>query len=1017
MSNCCNEAAFVTPAPGVGGIRGSSLPGLLHQTRRPRRWGQAKPFQRESCGRVSLASVKRRSVVIACNATQSDVSERVDENQKEIKVVLPSVVPVTVMSGTDDNAKRAFIDQLVTSLPSLRISRVSLSSSNVARQNGEETAVAGSSVGSDGENGPVAEGEVDEVAEENGHAEQESEVPSDAVVDSWHLCQSLPSAMEALETVSQSDDCDYVILETGSDVSEMKEIASKITVLQSARVDAFVTVVNAESFLDDLNISTEGNTVNETGAGQNLQKATSLVTYIENSNIIIVTAPNKTSTNESLTHVEGLIRSLNSTVNIVELVEEDILPEEIVNTNMFDMAAFGTAASWKRVLAVSKEAEAEEKTVRPLTKDLKDCTFLYQGKRPFHPQRFYDNIKDMRTFAGVIRSIGQLWLATRMNYRLAWNQAGGTITLKQGDRFWASVPEEKWPGEIRDIALARWDERFGDRETEIVFVGRNIDKQKLQGLLDSCLLQDEEMVFEKAWESFDDPFVNFVPPEDDIVPVDEEEPEEFDDAADPEEATEEVPQTSDDPRPEVSESDPSIQTRAESGGEEEGTNKPEEKLGSNSQGEEGIVEDVSTVPLELLERISELDLRKAESDLRLNPPRREYDASNVVIASGDQRIADDILRQIPSRGLAVTVVTGFLGAGKTSLINYILTQNHGLKIAVLVNEFGEIDIDSQLVETEWSDDDPILLNNGCICCTINDSFLEAVYRVLRKSSMVDYLIVETTGVADPVPIVNSLMTTELEELVYVDSIVTLVDAEHYDPRTHMNSDAALSQVAVADIILLSKTDIASEEKVESVVKSINDLRPGARILKSQHGAVPLEMILDVKPKAVSEASEVGGKVLAEREDDGLDHSDCDHEHGQCNHEHDHGHDHEHDHGHDHEHDHDHHHDHTDESKPTHFETDGFMSTSFQTLEPFDLDRFFARFLDRLPPGVFRSKGLLYFKGYPKRYVFQLSGRRYQFEEDNWPEDVGQSNQVVVIGRDLDIEQLKGMLESCRASAA
>lgn len=206
---------------------------------------------------------------------------------------------------------------------------------------------------------------------------------------------------------------------------------------------------------------------------------------------------------------------------------------------------------------------------------------------------------------------------------------------------------------------------------------------------------------------------------------------------------------------------------------------------------------------------------------------------------------------------------------------------------------------------------------------------------------------ETTGVADPVPIVNSLMTTELEELVYVDSIVTLVDAEHYDPRTHMNSDAALSQVAVADIvrlpnrvwswiqlrfltaqpfvlqsqILLSKTDIASEEKVESVVKSINDLRPGARILKSQHGAVPLEMILDVKPKAVSEASEVGGKVLAEREDDGLDHSDCDHEHGQCNHDHDHGHDH--------DHDHDHHHDHTDESKPTHFETDGFMSTSFQ----------------------------------------------------------------------------------------
>lgn len=389
---------------------------------------------------------------------------------------------------------------------------------------------------------------------------------------------------------------------------------------------------------------------------------------------------------------------------------------------------------------------------------------------------------------------------------------------------------------------------------------------------------------------------------------------------------------------------------------------------------------------------------------------------------------------MPDVGLPVTIVTGFLGAGKTTLLNYILTADHGLKIAVLVNEFGEVDIDNQLIEKgDWSERDEVMeLANGCICCSINDSFLNAVEKVLDRGDDVDYLIVETTGVADPVPIINSLMVSDLAEEVRVDGILTLVDAENFDGSAHMGSEAALSQILSADTILLSKTDIAPPEKVQETIDYIKKVRPAARILKSQRGRIPINMILDVglrisdspsalrpvpSPKQSSDRSDDLSRAShAHARDDDACESDC------TDPSHSHSHDAEGSDAHD---KHQHSCDDADCTDPTHdhsadgsshLEVDGFVSTSFKSDRPLLAEAFMDKFLQRLPEGVFRAKGMLQFAGYEQMYVFNLSGRRYQFEEMEWPEGLAPSNQLVVIGRDLDIEALRGTLEDCHAPA-
>ncbi|MCA6595812.1 MAG: GTP-binding protein [Pseudanabaena sp. M046S1SP1A06QC] len=322
---------------------------------------------------------------------------------------------------------------------------------------------------------------------------------------------------------------------------------------------------------------------------------------------------------------------------------------------------------------------------------------------------------------------------------------------------------------------------------------------------------------------------------------------------------------------------------------------------------------------------------------------------------------------IPKRGMPVTIVTGFLGSGKTTLLNQILKNRQDLKVAVLVNEFGDINIDGQLlIDIE---DGMVELSNGCICCTINDGLVDAVYNVLERSERIDYMVIETTGVADPLPIALTFLGTELKHLTRLDSILTVIDVETFTAE-HFQSEAAMSQVEYGDIVLLNKTDLVPEEQVEELEEYLRKKKSKARILRSQYGEVPLPLILDVELAPTSVYQQV------ENEDE--------------IHEHEH---------------HEHHHHHSD-----HLANDGFISISFQSDRRFDLDKF-THFLDKVMPNdVFRAKGVLSFASQDMRFIFQLSGKRYELSYDHRQKPTG--NQLVLIGRNLDGILLQQQLQEC-----
>ena len=258
------------------------------------------------------------------------------------------------------------------------------------------------------------------------------------------------------------------------------------------------------------------------------------------------------------------------------------------------------------------------------------------------------------------------------------------------------------------------------------------------------------------------------------------------------------------------------------------------------------------------------------------------------------------------KGLPVTIITGFLGSGKTTLLNHILTNQQGLKTAVLVNEFGEIGIDNELIVS--TDDNMVELNNGCICCTINSDLVDAVYKVMERQDNIDYLVVETTGLADPLPVALTFLGTELRDLTRLDSIVTMVDAANYSMDL-FHSEAALSQIAYGDVVFLNKADLVNELDLDAVEPKFKDIKEGARILRTTKSQVPLPLVLSVGLFELD-------KYFDAAEEHNHDHHDHDRDHHEHNHEHDHhdhsecGHDH-HDHGHDHHHDHDHHSHHLD----------------------------------------------------------------------------------------------------------
>jgi G3E family GTPase len=312
----------------------------------------------------------------------------------------------------------------------------------------------------------------------------------------------------------------------------------------------------------------------------------------------------------------------------------------------------------------------------------------------------------------------------------------------------------------------------------------------------------------------------------------------------------------------------------------------------------------------------------------------------------------------------VTVLTGYLGAGKTTLLNRILTEEHNQKIAVIVNEFGEVGIDYQLVMN--TDEEILEMNNGCICCTVRGDLINIISDLMTRRERFDHLVIETTGLADPAPVIQSFFVDEVMlRQTQLDAVITVIDAKHI--WEHWDSSEAQEQIAFADVILLNKTDLVSSEQVQELESKVRSLNAIAQIHPTQNCNLDLDLILGVQAFDLKNALSIDPQFLDE---DAHDH---------------------------------------DESVYS------VAITESGTVDSARLNRWLYQLVQERGADIFRMKGILNLDNANRRFVFQgvhmtLDGRPGK----PWQPGELRHNELVFIGRNLDEAELSAGFQSCLA---
>ena len=354
--------------------------------------------------------------------------------------------------------------------------------------------------------------------------------------------------------------------------------------------------------------------------------------------------------------------------------------------------------------------------------------------------------------------------------------------------------------------------------------------------------------------------------------------------------------------------------------------------------------------------------------------------------------------------IPATILTGFLGSGKTTLLKRVLQEAHGQKIAVIENEFGEENIDNDILVAD-TDEQIIQMSNGCICCSIRED-LRATLQLLaakKRKGLLDFerVVIETTGLADPGPVTQTFfMDDEIAESYLLDSIITLVDAKHAAQQLNDRQEAR-RQVGFADQIFISKADLVSAEALDALQHRLKHMNPRAPQKAVHFGEVALSEVFDLRGFNLNAKLEIDPDFLKDDAHDGHDHSHCDHEHGHCDHDHDHGHAHDHDHAHgeacthpSHQHAHGHHHHHDDDVK-------SFVFRSDRPLDPAKLEDFLGAIINIYGPRMLRYKGVLNMKGTDRKVIFQ--GVHQLMGSDlgpEWAQGEPRLSKMVFIGIDL-----------------